>query len=544
MFFKKLTNNILFFIFVITVGVTLTNLVSQRIPIEMDEYIQYLTLGCTYFNNMPKGYQIDNDFCNVFQLSILRNIFGNSPYLPLRSWSYVGSIQNLFYLPICFFWKSIFSVRLLGFITIGIQAIFIQKIFKFNKYISFLFLLIFLQYSAQHIFDLGQLSFLCTAIFIIYYLILKIFRTCSSKKIYHYSVILGLICFLCIAIRLNATFFFPSIFILILYFFIKEFFNSAIKYKFYFHMKKLILGLTFAFFSFLIPTILLLTAIDKKGNYYYNVIISNTPKGAFFNIKDAFTHFNHSLLKYLLNPTETISPEILVPNENLDILLTILNWLPLIMLICFFMFSRKICFKYKIHVFLLLIVSFLSLYTASASPRSWNMHHLVFAYPFLILSILYILKIKSKVHLTVTYLFLILFFLSQSCIIYQFMQKPPRRLIDKNLPNLINVLNKYFGKNSIIIHSEWGSCFVNYTHGNKNQIVSYYEGYPYDNLIRQYLTLAQNTNRNILIVGNNMGNRTKAYLDYFKHFNYTSIKFKDPEKLLGDYTINYIKINL
>ena len=98
MFFKKLTNNILFFIFVITVGVTSTNLVSQRIPIEMDEYIQYLTLGCTYFNNMPKGYQIDNDFCNVFQLSILRNIFDNSPYLPLRSWSYVGSIQNLFYL--------------------------------------------------------------------------------------------------------------------------------------------------------------------------------------------------------------------------------------------------------------------------------------------------------------------------------------------------------------------------------------------------------------------------------------------------------------
>ena len=169
--------NFYFCIFVLVIGVTLTILLSRKIPIENDEHIQYSTFSCNYYNyaNNNKTY---HDSCHQFDLALLKDIFYDSPYLPLRSYYYVGSIGSIFYIPIWFFWKSPFNVRLVGFLMLGIQAFFIERIFRFNKYFVFIFLITFLQYSSQHIFDLGQLSFQCTSIFILYYLIINFFNTC------------------------------------------------------------------------------------------------------------------------------------------------------------------------------------------------------------------------------------------------------------------------------------------------------------------------------------------------------------------------------
>ena len=106
-----------------------------------------------------------------------------------------------------------------------------KKLFKFNKYIVFLFLISFLQYSSQHIFDLGQLSFQCTSIFIFYYLIKKFFEQYKIKKFIYYGISMGLLLSFGLWIRLSYSFLYPSIFIITSVILLKNLYVNFIKFK-------------------------------------------------------------------------------------------------------------------------------------------------------------------------------------------------------------------------------------------------------------------------------------------------------------------------
>ena len=52
---QNILKNTYYLIFVITIGVILTILLSNKIPIEIDEHIQYWTFRCNYYNSANKN---------------------------------------------------------------------------------------------------------------------------------------------------------------------------------------------------------------------------------------------------------------------------------------------------------------------------------------------------------------------------------------------------------------------------------------------------------------------------------------------------------
>ena len=99
---QNILKNTYYLLFVITVGVILTILLSNKIPIEIDEHIQYWTFRCNYYNSANKNLIYYNE-CHHLDLALLKDFFHKSPYLPLRSYNYLGTISNIFYIPVWFF---------------------------------------------------------------------------------------------------------------------------------------------------------------------------------------------------------------------------------------------------------------------------------------------------------------------------------------------------------------------------------------------------------------------------------------------------------
>ena len=67
----KYLKNTYYLLFVITVGVILTILLSNKIPIEIDEHIQYWTFGCNYYNSANKNLIYYNE-CHHLDVALLK----------------------------------------------------------------------------------------------------------------------------------------------------------------------------------------------------------------------------------------------------------------------------------------------------------------------------------------------------------------------------------------------------------------------------------------------------------------------------------------
>ena len=555
--------NFYFCIFVLVIGVTLTILLSRKIPIENDEHIQYSTFSCNYYNyaNNNKTY---HDSCHQFDLALLKDIFYDSPYLPLRSYYYVGSIGSIFYIPIWFFWKSPFNVRLVGFLMLGIQAFFIERIFRFNKYFVFIFLITFLQYSSQHIFDLGQLSFQCTSIFILYYLIINFFNQYKLKKIISYGISIGLLLFIGLWERLSYSFFLPGISIIIIYFIIKNLYTHFYKFRNIFIIKNYSIGLLTLTLSFLIPTFILLTAKDIHNQYYYKIITNNTPNNAIYDVKETYSHFNNKLKKFLLDPTLTISPEIqfqrypnLTPYQLVFIdekdyynprrgFFALLNWLPFILLFVPYVSKNKALITdkklsknaHKYLSFVLLFATFITLYIISTSPASWNMHHVVLAYPFIILLLLNMYSLYVNKFLKI--LLLCIFFIFQSYLIFIFYNQKNRLDFDKNIPYIIDNINKFFDKSSVIVHTEWNIFFIHSSIGKDKTHTVIWNN---TSNIKSTLKLAKDTNKNLIYISSKDSDILYHLKNKFKKRHNLELKIlKHPKYKLGNYIIGYVKV--
>ena len=68
----KYLKNTYYWLFVITVGVILTILLSNKILIEIDEHIQYWTFRCNYYNSANKSLIYHNG-CHHLDLALLND---------------------------------------------------------------------------------------------------------------------------------------------------------------------------------------------------------------------------------------------------------------------------------------------------------------------------------------------------------------------------------------------------------------------------------------------------------------------------------------
>lgn len=174
---------------------------SAIVPYNDDEFLQFLPLPCGFF----PGNSVSN--CNRFDLTLV----GTYLRLPLRSYSYVGSIEALLYLPIFFLWSSPILVRLFHICLFLAGAALLARKFTVRKVdviiaLTFLFPYAFVHFSDTSGGNVVQIFFL----YVIFFLIDR----WISKLHWKYPIFIGLLIFLGFWQKFSFVWYVPGIVIL------------------------------------------------------------------------------------------------------------------------------------------------------------------------------------------------------------------------------------------------------------------------------------------------------------------------------------------
>ena len=178
---------------------------SHFVPIDMDEFSAYHALACLVH---PENYW--NSFRESCSQYALKPPFF-SQFLPLRSGVYEGSITGLFYYPIFTLWPSPYSATVLCAAMLGLQALLLNRVFGTRVLLGCVLLLAFMPYSFQHL--TGLQSMMATSVFLVAWLAQMWIRRMHERRRTSslWAATIGLIVFLGIWMRLNYLTIVPGI---------------------------------------------------------------------------------------------------------------------------------------------------------------------------------------------------------------------------------------------------------------------------------------------------------------------------------------------
>lgn len=451
---------------------------AKYVPLNMDEFCHYHALACQYYPlNKLNTFR---EACNAYDLAPLPNL-----YLPLRSYSYEGIVQCLLYYPLFLLWHSPFSARFLGLIMLGLQAFLLNKLFRTNILISFVFLLSYMPYAFQHIVDTGPVTFQTTSVFLIYYLSKQwiTFLKEDKKHSWLYPLSIGAVIFLGIWSKLVYFAMLPALLLMVLY----PLFYLPSK------LKVLIRDLLVLAAAALIPSFLLLNAVDRYGLKYSltlhaskNLSISDLSK-----IQELFRYFSnplmsaHRIFKFDGAPPVTAEGILLI-----FIAVVFAAWgIALLRL-------RKI----KTSFFILNLICFLmTFFLISRSQSAWAMHHVVLSMPFLVIAFFYLF---SKVDDHKFKVLFAIFFIAANLSLYQQLTRLQYNEPDHPSKYQLNeLLNKDFSDKYVFIVIDWGMYYIKSLYGKKDQCVLYIEPLNDQEEIREIKEILNKTKRKALFIG-------------------------------------------
>ncbi len=443
-------------------GMILILILNKIIPYNLDEFLHYHTIFCNehlFPNNHLNTFKMG---CKNFNLK-LWGIFD----LPLRSYYYTGNLHSLFYWPFYLIYKNPLSARLLGFIFIIIQSFFLYKITKIKFEYILLFLIAFFPYFYPHIIDTGPISFAITSIFIIIYL----FKEYAKKPNFWYLFGITILLFLGIWNKLNHIWYFPFLFIIFIYIGLNN-------------LKTIKKNIKSVWKHCLINTIVLtglisslLLAKDSMGNYpYYKLsrIIENK------SIYETITEFlipQPGVLSTLFNPFSAAARAYNVAFDHTFFALfynLIIFGGVFILMFILYKFSKKQIKMTESFLLYALFCLMLLMISRTYFIFPWLMHQVVLTFPFLILSILLIIK-QFKVKWQWVILIIFIFFNLYPYI--NFTNFPVKAHEDSSKVQAHKILSdEYLAKNYIYIVLDWGVYTQQALYGNKNQTVLHFPG--------------------------------------------------------------------
>jgi len=348
-----------------------------------------------------------------------------------------------------------------------IQAYLIYKIFKIDFVLSFLILLAAMPYAFQHIVDTGPIALQTTSVFLIAYLAKK-WPTAlknNAKNAWIYPLLGGSIIFLGIWIKLAYFFVLPGVLILFFNYFLTQKNLLAIFKRFL--TKRFFLHLGIFFFVAVVPSIILLSAFDRKGVPYYQTIgnyhSTNFPKSN-TRLENVW-----ELFKYFLNPLASSHRVFLI--ETLPTIYGVL----LAIAVCSFvtigfiyLHRKRTPLKFAV---LNIALFFMTFGLVVLSEESWAMHHVVLSFPFLILVLFYLYSQwkNSRVRMV----FLVFFFLVNIFLYWQLICLTPRAECHPSISKINTFLNDNYTDSHIFIVVDWGVYYLKALYGNDNQSVLY-----------------------------------------------------------------------
>lgn len=468
--------------------------VADITPIDQDEFAHYHYIMCTYYNQSRLGFM--EDYCNSHNLFLLNSNIS----LPILSSIYNGSFPVIYYYPLFLISRTPLSARFVGFLFICLQAFILSKLFKIRYTYLLLGLSLFFPYFFQHIIDTGPVSFQITSIYLIYCLAQKWVKT---KKL-GFAILIALIIFVGVWIKLTYFWLLPGI-TLILLNFIFEYKNKIIK-----NNQLYIIHLLILIIISLVLFLTLFLSTDTATRYPYYDILLNAEYNSYSNILEPFISLAESSFSGVVNPLyathrsyEPSKPTFIIFSYDLILYGTI------VMVLIWSMRQKSISVKKKISSAFYLLLFILTSLFIGLNQKAWAMHHIILAYPFLILSYLMIYS-KKMVKLKILKYILILFVLLNYFlyIIYPFQKTDTDLFLLKNDYSKVKIHNiledSYLASKYNYIILDNGFYFYQALFGRKNQGVFdvNFDYRDFDYRIGSVINVTTESNRKILLIFN------------------------------------------
>lgn len=481
--------------------------VAAVVPWHMDEFLGYHHLACKWY---------PGNMANTFRSSCTE--LGLAPWggtmLPLRSYTYSGSLPGLLYLPIFALWPSPLSARLLGILAIAAQSLLLHRVFGVRPAVNFFVLLSFLSYSAIQVFDLGPICLQLT-LQVAIYCVLRRWRASAAARLRYqalYPLAIGLMAFIGVWNKVAFFFVVPSLALLV----VALTFDPATAPTAPTAtptgtptgsrpaLRRLAAGAVGAA-AFAVPTLALLFSKTAAGLPYHSVITGAPVLFDYLAIKQRFTGV---LLPFLINPLRSSH---LIMRDPRPVTGTGLVLVGLIAatLVYGFVVARRRADGSSRRALWLVAGWVVSIALVALSAKSHAAHHVQLGLPFLILALYELLAPLSGRRLVC--LLVVLFVLLNSLLYLQFVELRHEGITSRasrDLETMNDALNERFAERYLIVCIDWGFYYLKSLYGPPEQAVVHFWGLKRPAQLRAVQATADRLGRKLLFVGWDQGSRS------------------------------------
>ncbi len=312
--------------------------------------------------------------------------------MPLRSYSYLGSITSWIYLPILLLFGSPLTARLLNMVYLLCGGLLAARFCKLSPIAVVSGLLLFFPYVFMHLVDTGPVS---PQIFLVFALVVLLELWIKKLKFRHVFTI-ALLAFLGIWIKFSFLWYFPAFVVLLIYFACKEG-VFAEKNRLMNFLRQLILLVCTT--SLLLSALLFSTNPDPLSPMRYPYLDALLHTEQYAPRKDSEWYWGfRGPGKAFLSPLEATQRVYMQTSADTPGSLLypafVYLFVPITILVIFFVNRRKrgyLLAPAVYYVAFLVTTAFIL-----TTPSATGMHHAILAYPFLVLSSLSVIAVLLK----------------------------------------------------------------------------------------------------------------------------------------------------
>ncbi len=467
------------------------------VPFNMDELCSYHVIAC---NEYPLNkLNVFRERCDACDLSVLKG-----PFVPLLTYSYVGSSAAAVYYPLFKLWRSPYSIRFLGLLFLAAQAFLLYKIFRLDLFFCFFFLLLFFPYAFQHMVDFGPKLLQTTSIFLVLYLSRqwRLAAEAGSGSSWKYPACIGALIFLGVWTKLAYFLVVPSILVLVAYTLFEGRGMRA------FDLKQFKRGWLFLVLTAIVPSYILLNGVNRWGAKYAK-IAENGKFVPLFDLAGLRDHFI-ALSKFFTNPLQSAHVVFEVKETA-----TFAGIFFLVLMAGFFCFAVWRMFssgKRVAFVVLNIALFFVALILMAYNQNVWAMHHVALAFPFLLLALFDIFSqcYKDKA----MKIFLAVFICSNLFFYGALTQEKPFANSYPGLVRFNEFLSKGYSRDHVFVVIDWGMYYLKSLYGEKDQCVIYIDPFT-EKDVPALKKILETTNRRPMFIGRKDSFYTRGIAGHF-----------------------------
>lgn len=524
---------------VLSLSILALLLIIFIVPPNMDEYLPYHQIARFFYPN-----SVEHTFREPCDDSFDIKVFGVK--LPLRSYPYCGFSEGLRYLPFFLISKSYISARIMKLILILLMFYSVIRLTKIQPIYVMALMLFNLPLMFQMLIDTGPVAYQICLTALVPFLL-------SRTKNVVVACAVGVLLYFGLETKAIFAISLIPISVITLIYIWEDFFKSDKKGKI-----KIIIGLSSTVLVFLVLSIVTFTGKTKHGDYYFKSIIGR-PAISLLNFAEQIEHFDNNLSLYFksfLNFGHRV-----FQTENKPDFFTIVILSSYFALIAsglaVFIKRKKLdknnFLKYhsalaqrfvkngnsretpnirqgygsifdsiyrgknriiidkisnipeigKDYALLLAnLIGFIFVaWFVNRSSESWAGHHIVLSFPFLIIGLIYGVKILKNYFPKFAVILVSIAVISNIITGVNLLKSSPHPTDDRSKIKIINYLNdKNLSKNNIYVVIDWGMYYIQSLYGQKDQTVLYIDPLENNSQIDDVVKIARKGDKDVIFI--------------------------------------------